>query len=51
VAPPATPPSTPAQPHQAKPKPPVKLADETLNSVSDVKAVTLSEVLKDEVPW
>jgi hypothetical protein len=56
--PPTTPPPTtpspasnPAQPYQAKPKPPVQLAAETLTAMSDVKPVTTSEILDDEVPF
>jgi hypothetical protein len=54
VAPSAAPPaptSKPAQPHQAKPKPPVNPTSETLATMSDVKPVTMSEVMGDEVPW
>jgi hypothetical protein len=49
----AAPADNPAQPNQAKPKPkpPVKLADETLDAMDDVKPVTTSEIFKDEVPW
>lgn len=39
-----------AQP-QAKAKPAVKLADETLASMQDVEPVTSEEVLKDKIPW
>lgn len=46
-----TAPSNPAQPHQAKPKPPVKIASETLDTMSDVKPVTMGEIINDEVPW
>jgi hypothetical protein len=56
VAPQETPPApapttNPAQPHQAKPKPPVKLASETLDTMSDVKPVTVGEIMDDSVPW
>jgi hypothetical protein len=54
VAPSAAPPpiSDPAQPYyQAKPKPPVKPANETLDAMGDVKPVTMGEFIKDEVPW
>jgi hypothetical protein len=58
AAPAATPPTTtpsptsnPAQSYQAKPKAPVNLAGETLTAMGDVKPVTMSEVLNDEVPW
>jgi hypothetical protein len=43
--------SNPRQPHQAKPKPAVNLATETLAAMSDVKPVTLGEVLDDELPY
>jgi hypothetical protein len=43
--------SNPAQPYQAKPKPPVKLANETLEAMGNVKPVTTSEILNDELPW
>jgi hypothetical protein len=43
--------SGPTQPHQAKPKPPVNLATETLATMGDVKPVTASEILNDELPW
>jgi hypothetical protein len=39
------------QPRQATPKPPVKLTGETLATMGDVKPVTLSEVLDDEIPF
>jgi hypothetical protein len=57
VTPPASSPTTPsptsnsAQPYQAKPKAPVNLAGETLTAMGNVKPVTMSEVLDDEVPW
>ena len=51
AAPAPTPTSNPAQPHQAKPKPPVKLANETLNTMSDVKPATTGEIVGDSVPW
>jgi hypothetical protein len=40
-----------AQPYQAKPKPPVNLAGETLTAMGDVKPVTTSEILDDSIPW
>jgi hypothetical protein len=43
--------STPAQPYQAKPKPPVNLANETLTAMGDVKPAPTSEILDDSVPW
>jgi hypothetical protein len=57
VTPPASSPTTPspasnpAQSYQAKPKAPVNLAGETLTAMGDVKPATMSEILKDEVPW
>jgi hypothetical protein len=53
---PAAPPTTPSPTsnpasYQAKPKPPVNLAGETIAAMGDVKPVTMSEVLDDEVPW
>jgi|SRR6516164_6926035 hypothetical protein len=45
-----SPTSNPAS-YQAKPKPPVNLAGETIAAMGDVKPVTMSEVLDDEVPW
>lgn len=51
VAPALTPTANPAQPHQAKPKPPVKLTSETLNTMGDVKPATTSEIVNDQVPW
>jgi hypothetical protein len=47
----ASPTSNPAQPHQAKPKPAVNLANETLAAMGDVRPATLGEILNDEVPW
>jgi hypothetical protein len=41
----------PTQPHQAKPKPLVNLTAETLATMGDVKPVTASEILDDELPW
>ena len=46
---PGSPALAPAPPRQ--PKPAVKLASETLAAMSDVKPVTLGEILNDEVPW
>jgi hypothetical protein len=52
-----SPPSAPShsssvtQSHQAKPKPPVKLASQTLAAMGDVKPVTSEEILDDEIPW
>jgi hypothetical protein len=43
--------NNPAQPCQAKPKPAVKLADETLATMGEVKPATMSEIVDDEVPW
>jgi hypothetical protein len=43
--------SKPTQPHQAKPKPPVNLASETLDAMDDVPPATTGEILNDEVPW
>jgi hypothetical protein len=44
--------STPAPTsNPAKPKPPVQLTGESLEVMSNVKPVTMSEVLRDEVPW
>jgi hypothetical protein len=43
--------SAAAQPYQAKPKPAVNLGNETLAAMGDVKAVTASEVLDDELPF
>jgi hypothetical protein len=53
AAPAAAPTSAPepAPRYQAKPKPPVNLASETLNTMGDVKPVTTSEILDDSVPW
>jgi hypothetical protein len=53
AAPAAAPTSAPdpAQPYQAKPKPPVHLANDTLAAMSDVKPVTTGEILQDEIPW
>jgi hypothetical protein len=57
IAPAETPPapapaaSPAAQPRQAKPKPPVNLNAETLATMGDVKPVTASEILEDELPW
>jgi hypothetical protein len=52
-APAAAPTSAPetVPPYQAKSKPPVNLAGETLNVMTDVKPVTTSEILDDSVPW
>ena len=47
----STPTSDLVEPYQAKPKPPVKLASETLNAMGDVKPVTIGEILDDEVSW
>jgi hypothetical protein len=43
--------NNPTQTYQAKPKPPVKLANETLHVMGDVKPLTASEILNDELPW
>jgi hypothetical protein len=58
VAPPAAPSATPpsptsnsAPPYQAKPKPSVNLAGETLAAMSDVKPLTSNEILNDEIPF
>jgi hypothetical protein len=48
---PTTPVSNSAQPQQAKPKPPVNLAAETLDAMGDVKPVTTAEIMDDDVPW
>jgi hypothetical protein len=40
-----------AQPQQAKPKPPINLAAETLSTMGDVKPVTTVEIMDDEIPW
>jgi hypothetical protein len=47
----STPTNNPAQSHQAKPKPPVNLAAETLNVMGDVKPVTMAEIMDDELPF
>jgi hypothetical protein len=53
AASPATtsPTSNPVESYEAKPKPPVNLARETLTAMGDVKPMTMSEVLDDEIPW
>jgi hypothetical protein len=53
AAPAAAPTSAPetAVPYQAKPKPPVSLASDTLATMGDVKPATTSEILDDSVPW
>jgi hypothetical protein len=43
--------SGPTESQQAKPKPPVNLAAETLGAMGDVKPVTSEEILNDEIPW
>jgi hypothetical protein len=47
--------SGPAQlaqpPRQAKPKPAIDIAGETLATMSDVKPVTASEILDDDISW
>jgi hypothetical protein len=43
--------ASPVQPRQAQPKPPVNLTAETLTTMDDVKPVTASEILNDELPW
>jgi hypothetical protein len=35
----------------SKPKPPVKLTNETLDHMGNVKPVTTGEILDDELPW
>jgi hypothetical protein len=40
-----------AEPRQAKPKPPIDVTCETLTTMSDVKPVTTSEILDDDIPW
>jgi hypothetical protein len=45
------PPNDSAQPFQAKPKPPVKLAGETLATMGEVKPPTMGEIINDELPW
>jgi hypothetical protein len=53
-APTAAPAKTPAAAtgqHSAKPKAPVNAGGETLKAMGDVKPVTASEVLDDELPW
>jgi hypothetical protein len=49
ASPPA--PSSVIPAHQAKPKPPVKLASETLDTMGDVKPVTMGEIVNDELLW
>jgi hypothetical protein len=53
TAPAAAPASAPetATPYQAKPKPPLNLAGETLNTMGDAKPATVGEILDDSVPW
>jgi hypothetical protein len=62
TSPPTSPPASPsaasapatntsAQPYEAKPKPPVNLAGETLTAMGNVKPVTTGEIMDDEVPW
>jgi hypothetical protein len=49
-----TPPSSasnPAQPYQPRSWPPVNLAGDTLNRMGEVKPVTMSEIVDDEVLW
>jgi hypothetical protein len=43
--------NTSTQPYEAKPKPPVNLASETLGAMGNVKPVTTGEILDDEIPW
>ena len=40
-----------AAPYEAKPKPPVNVAGETLAAMGDVKPATMGEIVDDEVPW
>ena len=40
-----------AETYQAKPKPPVNLASETLKAMGNVKPVTTGEILDDTIPW
>ncbi len=47
----ATPAPAAAHQAEAKPKPPVNLTGETLTSMGDVKPVTTSKILGDEIPW
>jgi hypothetical protein len=54
--PPMTPPPAPsvtpaAASNPAKPKPPVQLTGETLEAMGDVKPVTTSEIMNDELNW
>jgi hypothetical protein len=48
---PSSPANTAAQPYEAKPKPPVNLASETLSAMGDVKPVTTAEIMDDSIPW
>jgi hypothetical protein len=50
-SPTSSPTSNPAQPYQAKPKPAVPLASETLTAMGDVKPATTEEILDDKMPW
>lgn len=47
----STPTTNSVEPYQAKPKPPVRLASETLNAMGEVKPATMGEITNDEVPW
>jgi hypothetical protein len=57
IAPAETPPapapaaSPAAEPRQAKPKPLVNLATETLAAMGEVKPVTSNEIFDDETLW
>jgi hypothetical protein len=56
AAPASTTSATPADdsqhaPYQAKPKPAINLATETLNAMDDVKPATMGEIVDDEIPW
>jgi hypothetical protein len=39
------------EPRARRPKPTVKLTDDTLNAMGDVKPATTGEILNDELPW
>jgi hypothetical protein len=50
-APPPSPTGNPAQPYQAKPKPSVNVANETLAAMGDAQPATLGEIMDDKVAW